>query len=87
MIKIGGELNEGTAQYMRNSRFPSQIAGDLLHQSPSMDEKYFESERFRVKFGRKKRNMMYFVLSTWWYSIQVDIDIHASKDFDTRFKH
>lgn len=71
---------------MRNFSFPSQITTDLRRQPPSTDEKYLETKRYRIEFAGGGRNMIYFVLCTWWCSIEVNMDIHASKDYDTKFK-
>lgn len=66
--------------------FLSQIRAELWYQPPSIDEKYFETKRYRVEFAGGGRKMIYFVLCTWWCPIEVNMDIHASKDYDTRFK-
>lgn len=48
---------------MRASSSPSQITADLRHQPPSIDEKYFETKRYRVEFagGGKTRYILFYV--------------------------
>lgn len=71
---------------IRNSSFPSHITTDLRRPPPRIDEKHLETKRYRVEFAGGGRNMIYFVLCTWWCSVDVSMGIHASKDYDTKFK-